>query len=80
VQAYRVKDGKHDDAEEFLGLCLDALDEELAELQTFISTHKQASVPSVEEFEGEVKSAEGQTAVGKLDNIIVRQLIFLSLR
>ncbi|KAH9998355.1 hypothetical protein BJV77DRAFT_749575 [Russula vinacea] len=31
-----VKDGKHEDAEVFLGLYLDALDEELVELRTYI--------------------------------------------
>ena len=81
MPAYRVKDGKHEDAEEFLGLYLDALDRELVELQTYIRTHEPASVPDVEEFEGEVaeaKSAEGQTEVGNRDDT-VRQLLFLSL-
>jgi hypothetical protein len=52
-----VKDGKHEDAEEFLGLYLDALDEELVELRN-ISTHKPASTSSVE---------DGQPEVGKRD-------------
>jgi hypothetical protein len=80
VPAYCVKDGKHEDAEEFLGLYLDALDRELVELQTYISTHEPASVPNVEEFEGEVaetKYAEGQTEVEKRDHM-VRQLFFPS--
>jgi hypothetical protein len=80
VSAYCVKDGKHEDAEEFLGLYLDALDRELVELQTYISTHEPASVPNVEEFEGEVaeaKSAEGQTKVERRDHT-VRQLFFPS--
>ncbi|KAH9995509.1 hypothetical protein BJV77DRAFT_222625 [Russula vinacea] len=69
-QLKHLLDGKHEDAEEFLGLYLDALDRELVELQTYIRTHKPASVPNIEEFEGEVaeaKSAEGQTEVGKRD-------------
>ena len=78
MPAYRVKDGKHEDAEEFLGLFLDALDRELVELQTYIRTHKPASVPNIEGFKGEVaeaKSAEGQIEVGKRD-YTVRQLLF----
>ena len=67
MPAYRVKDGKHEDAEEFLGLYLDALDGELVELQTYISMHKLSAVPNVEESEGEAKSAEGQTEAGKRD-------------
>ena len=78
MPAYRVKDGKHEDAEEFLGLFLDALDRELVELQTYIRTHKQASVPNVEGEVAEAKSAEGQTEVGKRD-YTVRQLFFPSL-
>ena len=62
-----VKDGKHDDAEEFLDLYLDALDEELVELRTYIGTQKPASAPSVEELEEESQSAEGQTEAGKRD-------------
>ena len=80
MPAYCVKDGKHEDAEEFLGLYLDALDRELIELQIYISTHEPASVPNVEEFEGEVaeaKSAERQTEVERQDHT-VRQLIFPS--
>ena len=81
MPADRVKDDKHEDAEEFLGLYLGALDRELVELQTYIRTHEPASVPDVEEFEGEVavaKSGEGQTEAGKRDDT-VRQLLFLSL-
>ena len=78
MPAYCVKDGKNEDAEEFIGLYLDALDRELVELKTYISTHEPASVPNVEEFEGEVaeaKSAEGQTEVGKRDYTVC-QLFF----
>ena len=81
MPAYRVKDGKHEDAEEFLALFLDALDGELVDLQTYIRVRKPASVPNVGEFEGEVaeaKSAEGQTEVEKRD-YTVRQLFFPSL-
>ncbi|KAF8484498.1 hypothetical protein DFH94DRAFT_235293 [Russula ochroleuca] len=59
-------DGKHEDAEEFLSLYLDALDEELAELRTYISTYKLTSASGVE-LEKEVQSTEGQTEVGKED-------------
>lgn len=55
------KDGKHQDAEEFLGLYLDALDDELVELHTYISTHKPASPKFVEELEEGAQSTEGQT-------------------
>ena len=48
-----VKGGKNESAVEFLGLYLDALDEELVELHTYISTHKPASAPSRERFEGQ---------------------------
>ncbi|KAH9998207.1 hypothetical protein BJV77DRAFT_1064759 [Russula vinacea] len=70
-QLKHLLDGKHEDAEEFLGLFLDALDRELVELQTYIRTHEPASVPNVEGFEGEVavaKSGEGQTEAGKRDD------------
>jgi hypothetical protein len=70
-----VKDGKHEDAEQCLGLYLDALDEELVELHTYISTHMPASAPGTEELEGEVQSAEGQTE----RDYTVRQLLFPSL-
>ena len=70
-----VKDGKQHDAEEFLGLYLDALDEELAEIHTYISTHNPASTAELEE---EAQSAEGQTGVGRRD-YTVRQLFFLFL-
>ena len=52
------KDGKNEDAGEFLRLYLDALDEELVGLQTYISPHEPVSAPSVEKLEG-----EGQTEV-----------------
>ena len=71
-----LKDGKHEDAEEFLGLYLDALDEELIELYTYISTNKPASTPSVEELGEGTQSAKGQTE-GKRD-YTVRRLFFLS--
>ena len=70
---YCVKSGKHQDAEEFFGLYLDALDEELVELHTCISTHKVASTSSVEELEEEAQSAESQTEVGE-QGYTVRQL------
>ncbi|KAH9989190.1 hypothetical protein BJV77DRAFT_1018239 [Russula vinacea] len=60
-------DHKHEDAEEFLCLYLDALDEELVELHTYISKQKPSSVRSVEEVGGEAQSAEGQTEAGERD-------------
>lgn len=66
--AYREKDDKHGDAEEFLGLYLDALDEELVELHT----HKPASTQIVEEG-----AQSGEVQVGRR-NYGVRQLYFLS--
>ena len=62
MPAYCVKDGKNKDPKEFLRLYLDALDEELVELRTYISTHEPASAPSVEKLEG-----EGQTEVKEQD-------------
>ena len=46
--AYFVKDGINEDARNFLRLFLEALDEELVKLQTYISTHELVSAPSVE--------------------------------
>ena len=52
-----VKDGKHEDAMEFLGLYLDALqgalDEELVELRTNIGIDKADSAAGVNELEEE---------------------------
>ncbi|KAH9976562.1 hypothetical protein BJV77DRAFT_1053326 [Russula vinacea] len=42
-------------------------DAELAELYTYISTHKPASAPSVDELKGETQSAVGKTEVAKRD-------------
>ena len=75
---YRVKDGNHHDAEAFLCLYLDALDEELAELHTYICTHKQTSIPSVEKLVEEAELAESQAELGTRDTM-VRQFFFLSL-
>ena len=63
--AYCVKDGKNKGAKEFLRLYLDALDEELVELQTYISTHEPVSAPNVEKLEG-----EGQTEVKERDYMV----------
>ena len=59
-----IKDSKHQDAGGFLDLHPDALDEELIELNNYISMHKPA-LTSIEEQEEETQSAEGQTEVGK---------------
>ena len=76
--AYWVKDGKDQDADEFLGLYLDALDEELVNLHTFIGAHKPALASSVKELGEEVQSAEGHTEVGERD-YTVGSFFFLSL-
>ena len=76
VLVYCVKDGKHQDAEEFLGLYLDALDEELVNLHAYVSTHKSASTPGVEDLEDEAQSAGGQTEVGN-QGYTVRRLFLL---
>ena len=73
-----MKDGKHENAEEFLGLYIDALDEELVGLRNYIGTLKPVSASSVEELEEGVQPAEGQTEVGKR-NYTVRRLFFLFL-
>ena len=73
-----VKDGQQQDAEEFLGHYLDALDEELVEIHSYISTHNPASTASVEEVEEEAQSAEGQSDVGRREDN-VRKSFFLSL-
>ena len=63
--AYCVKDGKHEDAAEFLGLYLDALNEELVQPHAYTSTHEPASAPGVGQVEEEAESAEGQTEMGE---------------
>jgi hypothetical protein len=73
--AYCVKDGKHEDAAEFLVLYLDALNEELVQPHTYTSAHRPASAPGVGELEEEAQSAEGQTEVGERE-YTVRQLFF----
>ena len=73
-----MKDGRHENAEEFLGLYIDSLDEELVGLRNYIGTLKPVSAPSVEELEEGVQLAEGQTEVGKRD-YTVRRLFFLFL-
>lgn len=65
MSAYCVKDVKKD-SKEFFHLYLDALYEELAELQTYISTSKPLSAPSVEKHEGE----EGQTEEKMKDDTV----------
>jgi hypothetical protein len=70
-----LKDGKHQDAEEFLDLYLDALDEELVELHAYISTHKPISAPNVEKLGERAQSTEGQTEV----DYTVRELFFFYL-
>lgn len=73
---YCIKDGEQQDAGEFLGLYLDALEEELVELHTYISMRKPASAPNVEELKKGALSAKVQTEVRKRDDT-VRRLFFL---
>jgi hypothetical protein len=75
VLADCVKDGKHEDAEEFLFLYLDALGGELVELQTYI---RPVSAPSAGGLEERVQTAEGQTEVVKRE-YTVRLFSLLSL-
>ena len=74
VIVYCVKDGKHEDAEEFLGLYLDALDDELVGLHTYIGTHRPASAPRIEELREVAQSASGQAGaeVGMRDHTVRR--------
>jgi hypothetical protein len=60
VLAYYVQVDWQQDAAVFLGLYLEALDEELVTLQSSISTRKPASTLKVEELEEETQSGEGQ--------------------
>ena len=71
-----VKDGKYEDAADVLGFYLDALDEELSELDSYISAHKPTSAPSLEEVEREAQSSEGEAEVGKRDHTVRRLCFF----
>ena len=73
---YCVKDGKHEDAAEFLGLYLDALNEELVQLHTYTSADKPASAPGVEVVEEEARSFKGQTEVRERDYTPMRQSLY----
>ena len=70
-----VKDGQQQDAEEFLRLFLDAIDEELSALLASVSGRQSASA-TLEVDEREV-SQSGQTEVGK-EAFRVRQLFQIS--
>lgn len=72
---YRVQGDQQQDAAEFLGLYLEALDEELVTLQTSMSTLKPASTSKVEELKEETDQGSGQTEVGER-NYTVRQFCF----
>ena len=62
-----IKDDKNEDAKEFLSLYLDALDEELIDLHTYISTHKPASVLNPEE---DARSLKGLAEVRIRDHTV----------
>ncbi|KAF8471374.1 hypothetical protein DFH94DRAFT_674372 [Russula ochroleuca] len=66
-QFITIRDGEQQDATVFLGLYLDALDEELVALRSSFSTHKPASTLKVEGPEEETQSGDGQTEVGERD-------------
>ena len=55
---------------------MDALDDELVKLQTYVGTQEPASAPNVEILKETARSAEGQSEVGKRDYMVV---IILSL-
>ena len=73
--AYCIKDGKDQDADEFLGFYLDALDEELIELNIYIDMRK---VLKLEKPGEEAQSTEGRTEVRERDGT-VRQLFLFPL-
>ena len=75
--AYYVKDGKDQDADEFLGFYLDALDEELIELNDYINTRK---ILNIEEPGEGAQSAEDQTDVRKRGCSVRRLFLFSLLR
>ena len=51
----------------FLGLYLEALDEELVTLRSSIGTHRSASIMKVKELEEETHSGGSQTEMRKRD-------------
>lgn len=61
----------------FLGLYLEALDEELVALHTSAGTRKPVPTLEVKELEEETQSGGGQTEMGERD-YTVRQFCFLS--
>lgn len=68
--AYRVQGGQQRAAEEYLGVYLNALEEELLAL-TSVSVHKPAfTALRMEERKEGSQSGEGQTGVGKRDYIV----------
>jgi hypothetical protein len=68
VVACCIKDGEQHDAEEFLGLYLDALDEELLKLRINIVMRQPIPAPSREKLDEEALSGEGQTEVRKRES------------
>ena len=71
-----MQNGQQQDAEEFLCLYLDALDEELAALLASVSGRQSSSAAL--EIEDRRVSQSGQTQVGS-QGFVVRQLFYLSL-
>ena len=63
----------------FLGLYLEALDEELVAPHTSTITHKRTFILEVGDLEEETQAGESQTEVGKRD-YTVRRSYFLLLR
>ena len=62
----------------FLGLYLEALDEELVTLRSSIGTHRPASTLKVKELEEEAHSSESQTEMRERD-YTVRRFLFTGL-
>ena len=56
----------------FLGLYLEALDEELVTLRSSIGTHRPASTLKVKELEEEAHSSESQTEMRERDYTVRR--------
>ena len=54
----------------FLGLYLEALNEELVTLRSSIGTHRRASILKVEELEEEGQPSESQTEMRERDYMV----------
>lgn len=74
--AYHLQGGHQEDAEEFFGFYLDALEEELLALLASINPSKAVSATHmVEEREEGPQSGEGWTEVGKRNRMILTRTV-----